>query len=364
MQGRRRSILANFLLISVSLVLAIVAAEAIVRVGFATDFDVHPQGMYSADPAIGYVPTPGFTGVFERAEYRHTVTLGPHGLRGREPGPRAPSTFRIVSLGDSFTFGLGVGDEEAYPRLLESRLQRRFPGVAIEVVNAGVPGYGTADALRLLESHIDRLDPDLVTVQFLAENDFNDNRRPARGRVEVRDGWLHAAEPARPGFGGALEWIKRKSVFARLLSERAGHLAARLGLGVATDGNRFTDEDAALAAELLGRIADLAREHGAQTLVIFATGQMPIIADRDVAVSAAPEIAAAAVAAGARFVNLAGPMRRREDRFELYYPLDGHWTGKGHAAAAEILDAVVAAEFGAFIAARSNSTGPQPAERN
>ena len=356
MQRTRRPIVANFLLFSVALALALVAAEAAVRVGFAADYDVHPRGLYSADPAVGYVPTPGFTGVFERPEFRHTVTIAPSGLRGTDPAPRTDSTFRILSLGDSFTWGVGVGDAETYPRRLQERLARRFPDVAIDVLNAGVPGYGTADELRLLEMRIDRFDPDLVTVQFLAENDFNDNRRPARDRVEVRDGWLHAAEPPRPGLGGALERVKQTSVFARLLSERAGYLAARLGLRAATDGDRFTNEDTALAAELLGKIAAIARRHDAPTLVIFTTGQTPVIADREVAVAAAPAIAAAAVAADARFVDLSAPMRRREDRLELYYPLDGHWTATGHAAAAEILDAVIAAEFGTLIAAHSNST--------
>ena len=57
------------------------------------------------------------------------------------PGPP-----RIVALGDSLTAGLGVPRDEAYPAVLQRKLQEA--GSALEVVNAGVSGDTTADGLR------------------------------------------------------------------------------------------------------------------------------------------------------------------------------------------------------------------------
>ena len=57
--------------------------------------------------------------------------------------PVAP---RIVALGDSLTAGLGVPRDEAYPAVLQRKLQEA--GSALEVVNAGVSGDTTADGLR------------------------------------------------------------------------------------------------------------------------------------------------------------------------------------------------------------------------
>lgn len=48
----------------------------------------------------------------------------------------------IVALGDSLTEGYGLTKEEAYPALLQERLQRTFPQV--KVINAGVSGSTSA----------------------------------------------------------------------------------------------------------------------------------------------------------------------------------------------------------------------------
>ena len=55
----------------------------------------------------------------------------------------------IVALGDSLTAGLGVTADEAYPALLQARLER--DGLHYRVVNAGVSGDTTAGALRRVD---------------------------------------------------------------------------------------------------------------------------------------------------------------------------------------------------------------------
>ena len=354
---RRKPWIANLALLAASCTLALGGAELGLRLLLEHGHEVHPRGLYSADAVVGYVPTPGFAGTFVREEYEHGVTIGASGLRGEDPRPRRPETYRIVCLGDSFTWGLGVADGEAYPRLLEQRLSQRFPGVDVQVLNAGVPGYGTADELRYFESRLGELDPDLVIVQFLAENDFNDNRQPALGRVELRDGWLHSAEPPRPQPQRTIEWLKRHSVLARTVSERAGYLAARLGLAPATDGDRFSTADAARARHLLEKVAALAGTRDADSLFVFATGQTPIVAEQPVEVAAAHVVKDAARLAGAGFLELTSALRAREDRYELYYPLDGHWTAAGHAAAAEEIGAYIERELGLEIAALAARAG-------
>lgn len=60
--------------------------------------------------------------------------------------PPAPTAPRIVALGDSLTAGLGLPREQAYPAVLQRKLQEA--GIPFEVVNAGVSGDTTADGLR------------------------------------------------------------------------------------------------------------------------------------------------------------------------------------------------------------------------
>jgi len=73
----------------------------------------------------------------------------------------------IVALGDSLTAGLGVAREEAYPALLEARLQRE--GFGYRVVNAGVSGDTSAGGRRRVDWVL-RTKPEIVIVA-LGAND-------------------------------------------------------------------------------------------------------------------------------------------------------------------------------------------------
>jgi len=70
------------------------------------------------------------------------------------PLPARPAARpRIVVLGDSLTAGLGLSRDEAYPALLQRRLDAG--GYSYEVVNAGVSGDTSAGGLSRLEWSLD-----------------------------------------------------------------------------------------------------------------------------------------------------------------------------------------------------------------
>ena len=64
-----------------------------------------------------------------------------------------PSRPRIVVLGDSLTVGLGLQSTDAYPSLLQRRLDAG--GYEFEVVNAGVSGDTSAGGLTRLDWSLD-----------------------------------------------------------------------------------------------------------------------------------------------------------------------------------------------------------------
>ena len=80
----------------------------------------------------------------------------------------AKSVFRVLALGDSCTFGVGVNDTETWPSQLEAISRAR--GLKLEVINAGVPGYTAFQGRRYLEKEGLILEPDMVLVCF----GFND----------------------------------------------------------------------------------------------------------------------------------------------------------------------------------------------
>lgn len=81
-----------------------------------------------------------------------------------------PAVFRIVCLGDSLTFGTGVGYEESWPAQLEKNLNRAVWEPLVEVINAGIAGFSFYDEWFFFLQRIYRYNPDFVIVA-LCEND-------------------------------------------------------------------------------------------------------------------------------------------------------------------------------------------------
>jgi acyl-CoA thioesterase-1 len=84
------------------------------------------------------------------------LALGGCGADGRAPAlddaPGAPAAVaggRIVFLGTSLTAGLGLDPDQAYPALIQRKLDAE--GMRFEVVNAGVSGETSAGARRRVE---------------------------------------------------------------------------------------------------------------------------------------------------------------------------------------------------------------------
>ena len=120
----------------------------------AIDSDIDLPFM-RADPDLLWSPKPGFRGAF----MQQPVTINGLGLRGPEPREPRPRR-RLLCVGDSITFGYGVGDDQTYPAALGRALAARD----VEVVNGGVTGYTSHQVRKLLERVAPPLRPDVVVV--------------------------------------------------------------------------------------------------------------------------------------------------------------------------------------------------------
>ena len=72
---------------------------------------------------------------------------------------------RYVALGDSYTIGTGVQRVDRWPDRLVAALGPAEPALVL-VANLGVDGYASADLIRHELPALDRLRPDLVSVQI------------------------------------------------------------------------------------------------------------------------------------------------------------------------------------------------------
>jgi lysophospholipase L1-like esterase len=90
-------------------------------------------------------------------------TINSKGFRGLDRDfEKESDKIRLAFLGDSFTLGIGVRDEDTLPANVERELQRNYKN--IEVLNFGVSGYNTRDEIRLLKEYVLKFKPDIVVV--------------------------------------------------------------------------------------------------------------------------------------------------------------------------------------------------------
>lgn len=185
------------------------------------------------------------------------------GFRGPEIAlPKLPGTVRIAFLGASTTWcGEVSSNEHTWPHLVTQDLRARFPGLAVDYVNAGVPGYVVNASFTNLVHRVAPLEPDIIVI-YHATNDMS---RELRGLAAAKGLWIDGA--LDPG------WVTKHSLLANLADKnlriwlaqaRAERHAGRLEVDATLLGDAFRRDLESLVVE--------ARRHAKMVLVAtFAT---------------------------------------------------------------------------------------------
>lgn len=79
---------------------------------------------------------------------------------------KAPGVFRIIVVGDSFTFGGKMHFDDNFCKRLERMLNLNDHQRKVEVLNWGVSGYSSLQEVELVREAVSRFQPDLVVVQI------------------------------------------------------------------------------------------------------------------------------------------------------------------------------------------------------
>lgn len=349
-----------------ALALGLLAALALVEVGVRV---IAPQGVGAFDGGLlrGPLTTPGDHPV-RSAEYSVTVHVNAAGFVDREWAP--PGTRReVVVIGDSFVQAAQVAPGQGFGARLEAGL--RAAGVDVDVLSMGVPGAGTATALGVLREYALPREPALVVLGFLVSNDVLNNHPLLEGKDDkpfytVRDGALEpvvasdlAVPPSIWRWSAAWRWFSRTEV-SRAVADRK----LALGQGVPLDlrvhdpacvngggaaPNCHTWDEAWAVTDAL--IAEMARACGDIPFVVVLFPDRTQVeqrtdwpAARGWDFDAAQARAATIAGRHAPVLDLLPGLRAAGG--DLYLRKDGHWTARGHAAAAELTVGFVGAKVG------------------
>ena len=147
------------------------------------------SGLFRHDDLLGHVPNPGFSGPGVGRSF-HTIDAD--GFRSCGEHAASHDDGAILTVGDSFTYGDEVRDEETWPAQLQRLTGRR-------VLNGGVTGYGIDQMVLRAERCVAAHRPAILVLSFIAD----DVRRVEMRRLWWRDKPWFAVE----GSGLALKGV-------------------------------------------------------------------------------------------------------------------------------------------------------------
>ena len=356
--SRARTWAKNGLLLGAAVCCALVLTEVLVRL-----VAPQPTGLSHQDRYGLPLHYPGITRYLP--QYGHEVSFNSVGMRDREHSSgAAEGTYRVLLLGDSFMEALQVPFDSTMAALLEGTLQARS-GKPVEVINAGVSGWGTDDELRYLTSYGLAYKPSLVVVAMTLHNDVSDNLRLSWHKMvdgalveQVREPipFLQYKELQAKAFvatrlqiyqlwrrvrhGGEIRQVGRR-LNSHLLSLFAKESPAEIRDGVALTGlllERMQAVAGAVGAPVVLVLLPIRYQLSEAEFADFAAGYGASTESLSI-VQPQSMMTATAASLGLPVIDLLPAFQgwTAEGRGPLYLEWDGHWNAAGHKLAADVV---------------------------
>lgn len=346
----------NLFLLGASVALTLLICEALIRIiGFERMTITPLTGFHEYDKELGWKLIPNYEGRFVHRDFDIEVKTNSDGFRDREyQREKTPDTVRIVSLGDSFTWGWGVENNEIYMEVAENILD------GVEILNMGQNGYSTGQELLLLKRAVKAYSPDFVTLGFFI-NDLDENVA-GRGKplFDVVDGEIKITEPPESqtlelrvksilvensylfvlinyGYERISRWLKQSPA-----SNEHQALSSRYSIYM-TEPNEEVEKEWNVFENITHEMID---EIDGNLIIIYIPNRSEVELDKNAASKnngseesyARNRISQFALENDIRFVDLTETFR---DKYKLgeaiYFEHDGHMTRMGHQRAGEVL---------------------------
>lgn len=213
-----RTLLLKFLAVVAILLIFILIIEGFSRVFLINAQSLNVNG-YNSSGYGDLLPNKNFVDEsVPTMPYR--VVTNSQGLRNDKDFklPKPANIFRILAVGDSFTYGPYVPNQLTYPEYLDNYLHEK--NVNSEVINAGVSGYTLEDELSYVSEKGIKLEPDLIIVGVY-QNDVTDYL-PSRRKIFSR-----ASHKPKSALVAIATNLAKSSAFITYLQERIAAIKYR-----------------------------------------------------------------------------------------------------------------------------------------
>ena len=341
-EAEGRSVLGNLFAMFFGLVLAIGLAEGAARILFPRWAEFDSSRFIIATKVPGWPDVPvgraGFDGWFSQnnGDFRAHIHINASGLRDDEPVAAADG--RLWEVGDSFTFGWGVANEESFGAVAAARLG--LPWYSVASPGTDVCGYRALLARMPREAK-----PKAVLLGLTIENDLMEYDCAGRTAQQAAPpppeaGSFHL--PSLIYFKHRLTGISALYNFVAVSVKQVSGLESLLvGLHLiapsGVDQRQFPDDRTAAVldstADEIGRL-DQELPAGTPFAVVLIPGRRDLMNGDPYYRSLREGLASRLIAKGIAVVD-AFPVFEPEGASRIHFAHDGHWSALGHRLAGE-----------------------------
>lgn len=171
--SRLKEFCARLLLIALGCIVGFLVGEGALRLflpGYVATAGIERNFFCEFDPQLGWAPLPNVSGIHRRDGFAVYVEQNQFGLRASQSIQKEHSSNqkRFLILGDSYVWGYGVDQDKVFT-------ETNIHGSDRELINFGVSGYGTDQALLFYQRDGISFSVDEVVLAFTPYNDVENN---------------------------------------------------------------------------------------------------------------------------------------------------------------------------------------------
>jgi hypothetical protein len=268
-----------------------------------------------------------------------------------------PSTKRLLVIGDAFSMPEGMEYEYAYPSLLQQKLKEMLNPGHVEVINAGVTGYGPVEEYPQLKELLPVIKPDIVIYEFFI-NEFGEATLSPQDRLKS----IGFISEDKTAFQKLLKRSQVVANFRKIQSqlkeairgapERWRYSKSLLGYYKTGENRYYSEESLAAIQHYLESMNSVCRQFQADLIVYFVPGAVAVSQASDIAYFPAGEnltdrskydlalplrnLCKIADPLGIPVVDLT-PSLKAHSVQPVYFPESWHWNKEGHKIVADVI---------------------------
>lgn len=362
MATKRRRILARIMTVGFGILLALILVEVLLRVraGYIARSEDLAANLVAYDSDYGWHLSSGWEGDHRHYDFKAHYRVNANGFRDDAKVPEGFKGRRIAVVGDSFTFGLGVNDDQTFCHLLSQQA-----GTNAIYINYAVPGYSTDQQALLIEKEILPKKPDEIILAVYVANDLFDNLREVPMQFSLAKPYFELGESGLALRNSPVPFgLPKAAVSGRILAETVmGRADLQRSWKVRLEShseifklfshNFLPDKDYSAEFEtrfqpavklfeaILDRVASRCGEQGTKLTVALLAGRSQVAEPRSVSAQyqeyMRQKALAVAEAKGLATIDLAGALKAEKGAGTYFFSNDGHLNVKGHRRVAELL---------------------------